>query len=224
MYERSYGYLYATLGERPTLGDIAKAIRADIKTAVAEGMLPDRWTYSVRSDNLAISVTVQNCGDAWQPCDGIGCQNVWCSARNDPTYAHGATPHDVLTDEGDAARMTLRRIHGAYNHDGSEIQTDYFDVRYYGGVSFETPEDAAFRAKEKQRLADRKGARENGTVVGHVTNYKRDGSPVTHLLVEGADGRKVLGCGARMYRGSMMIRNDDHAVTCSRCARREAQG
>ena len=224
MYERSYGYLYSELGQSPTNTDIAKAIRADIKQAVAEGLLPARWTYSVRSDNLAVSVMVQDCADAFQACDGRDdCHDVWCVARNDPRYAHAAHTHDVLTEEAKVARMTLQRIHSAYNHDGSELQADYFDVRYYGGVSFEDSDSAAFRARETERLAAKKNARENGTTIGRVRNYKRDGSSVTHLLIEANDGKQVLGCGARIYRGSLISRvSDSEPLTCSRCAKRHA--
>lgn len=142
MYERSYGYLYESLGERPDVADIAKAIRADIKQAQKEGLLPTRWKYSVRSrrysGGCAIDLDVRDCADAWTVCDGgQKCRNVWCAARNDPVYAHAAETHRIMTDEGEAARMTLERIHGAYNHDGSEVQVDYFDVRYYGVVQFE---------------------------------------------------------------------------------------
>lgn len=223
MYERSYGYRYAELGDHPTCAEIAKVVRGDIKQAVGEGLLPARWSYSVRSDTNSVEVDVRDCPDAWKACDGgNGCHNVWCDARNDPKYAHAATPHEVLTDEAEAAKMTLDRIHGAYNHDGSEIQTDYFDVRYYGHVSFEDASSAAFRASEKARLAARKQAKESGKVVGRMKNYKRDGSSVVHVLVETDDGKKVLGCGARVWRGSMFGKTDD-AVSCSRCAARAAR-
>lgn len=155
--ERNYGYLYATLGARPTVTEIAKAVRADIKTAVKEGLLPAAWTYSVRSARFAggtsVDVAVRNCPDAWQDCDGtvpgtrrptaeggwtaLACGDVWCAGRNDPKYAHAAHVHQVLTEDARAAKITLERIHGAYNHDGSDITTDYFDVRYYGTVTFD---------------------------------------------------------------------------------------
>jgi hypothetical protein len=32
--------------------------------------------------------------------------------------------------------MTLTRIHEAYNFDGSDSQSDYWNVNYYGGVKF----------------------------------------------------------------------------------------
>lgn len=228
MYERSYGYRYAELGDHPTAAQIAKVIRADIKQAQDEGLLPRHWSYSVRSDSYSggqsVDVEVRDCPEAWVECDGgHGCRNVWCAARNDPAYAHAAETHRVLTADAQAARMTLERIHNAYNHDGSEIQVDYFDVRYYGTVQFESASDYAFRMGEKARLEERKQARESGTIAGKVTNYKRDGSRVTHLVIETNDGKKVLGCGAQSWRGSTIGKAaDDAAVTCSRCAKRAA--
>lgn len=230
MYERSYGYRYGEIGDHASNAEIAKVMRQDIKQAVSEGLLPTAWSYSVRSDSLSIDVEVRDCLDAWRECDGMNCGNVWCAARNDPQYGHAATPHQVLTDDAAAARMTLDRIHGAFNHDGSEIQVDYFDVRYYGHVQFEDASSRDFRLRERARLEERKAERKGGTIFGKVTNYKRDGSSVTHLVVEIAtpDGhvptRKALGCGARSWSGASMSRaHDDAVVTCSRCAKAAAK-
>lgn len=221
MYERSYGYRYDEAEKYSSPVEIAKLIRRDIKQAVEEGLLPPRWSYSVRSDSLAIDVEVRDCPDAWKACDGLNCHNVWCDARNDPKYAHAATPHEVLTDDAEAARMTLKRIHDAYNHDGSEIQTDYFDVRYYGGVSFEDASSADFRRREAERLAAKKAAKESGEIVGRLANYSRDGrSVVVHVVKRTAEGKEVLACGARVSRGGFRHGvADDAPVTCSRCAK-----
>lgn len=238
MYERSYGYRYEEVDKYTSAVDIAKKIRADIKQAVEEGLLPSRWKYSVRSDATAISVDVLDCADAWQECDGTvpgswrdhgdgvstatACSNVWCAARNDPAYAHAATAHDVLTEDAQAAKMTLQRIHGAYNHDGSEIQTDYFDVRYYGGVSFEDAHSADFRRRETERLAAKKNARQTGTPKRLYRNYSRTNGTVVHLTVETPEGKEVLACGARLYRSSHgdLLPLGTSDVTCSRCAKR----
>lgn len=221
MYERQYGYRYDEVSGA-TCGDIAKMVRRDIKQAQEEGLLPSRWSYSVRSDTNSISVEVRDCLDAWRDCDGLNCHNVWCSARNDPAYAHASDLHQVLTEEGEAARMTLERIHNAYNHDGSELQSDYFDVRYYGGVSFEDAHSADFRKREVERLAVKKAARESGEVVGRIANYGRDArSVVVHVVVKTPEGKEVLGCGARVSRYSFRQGvADDAVVTCSRCAKR----
>lgn len=208
MYERSFGYRYAELGDHPTAAEIAKAMRADIKQAVSEGLLPASWSYSVRSDTFAggqsIEIEVRDCPGAWQDCEGI---------------VPGT--NKTLTEDARVAKITLERIHGAYNHDGSEIMVDYFDVRFYGTVTFESASDYDFRMREKERLAAKKSARETGRVVGRVKNYKRDGSSVTHLLIETEGGERVLGCGARIWGGSLISKTaDDAPLTCSRCAKR----
>lgn len=220
MYERSYGYRYEEVRDLTTV-DIAKRIRADIKQAKAEGLLPTRWTYSVRTDHgTSIDVEVRDCPDAWRPCDG-SCHYDRCSVRNpDGRYAE---PHNVLTDEAEAAKMTLERIHGAYNYDGSEVQVDYFDVRYYGHVEFEDARAYDFRMREKARLEARKANREAGEPCGYYVNYSRDGRQTVHLVVETPEGGKVLACGARTWRGGLGgFSAQPHEVTCSRCAKKEA--
>lgn len=220
MYERSFGYRYAELGDHPATTDIAKAIRADIKQAKEEGLLPARWTYSCRADHgTSIDVEVKDCPDAWQPCDG-SCHDVWCKARRLPEYAHAAAEHETLTEEAKVAKMTLERIHGAYNHDGSEVQVDYFDVRYYGHVEFEDARSYDFRIREAERMAAKKAAREAGKRVGYYVNYSRDGRQMVHVAIETPEGKIVLACGARTYRSGLGgLSKRDHEVTCSRCAK-----
>jgi hypothetical protein len=155
------GSKYDSLGEYPGVAAIAKAIREDIKQAKADGLIPKNWKVSVRSNSFSmgcsIDVTVRDCVDAWQDCTGIipgtevqgvcfdgttyttadACRDPWCAAKNDPNYAHAAKIHKTQTAEARAAEEILRDIHRAYNHDNSDAMTDYFDVRYYGQVSFE---------------------------------------------------------------------------------------
>jgi methionine synthase I (cobalamin-dependent) len=117
--------------------------------------------------------------------------------------------------------MTLERIHGAYNHDGSEVQTDYFDVHYYGQVGFQDARSARFEAEEKARKAARRAAIDAATERRKVTVFGRQGS-TTHLAAE-VEGKLRLVCGATLWRSSLVsAASDDAAVSCSRCARREA--
>lgn len=237
MYERSYGYKYQE-GEKLTTAGIAKLIRADIKTAISEGLLPDRWSYSVVSDTFSggssIDVRVKNCADAWMACPGYkvgtrhelegggwtatGCGNVWCKAGGQYKDSASAERHDVLTEEALAAKMTLERLHGAYNHDGSEVQVDYFDVNYYGHVTFQDARSARFEAEHKAEKAAARAALDAATDVRHLVVYGRQGSTV-HLAAE-VDGRVKLLCGAQLWRSSVCDFTES-AVTCSRCAKRE---
>ena len=133
-----YGYKYEEGGRLDT-AEIARLMRASIKEAKAEGLLPKHWKYSVTIDRFAggsaINMAVKNCDDAWVSRDESKCsRSVYC----DPGFYHSnrcpAVEH--LTEEGEAAEMTLTRIHEAYNFDGSDIHSDYWNVNYYGGVKF----------------------------------------------------------------------------------------
>ena len=228
-YERSYGYKYHEAPAYSSAARIAKLIRAEIKVAVAEGLLPGAPVkYSVTSESYSggqsISVTVKNWAGAWVVCDGgQGCRDVWCVNRNDPAYAHGAQEHKVLSEDAAAARVTLERIHNGFNHDGSDSQTDYFDVRYYGTVQFEDDESAQWRADQKAKNEAKKAARENGTKVGKVANTNATGKTTVHWLVENTEGKKVLLCGSYVGRFSNYRVGDaesDVTVNCSRCAKR----
>lgn len=132
---RTYGYDYDRQ-RGLTTAQIAALIRSEIKQSVSEGLLP-RWRYSVRTRTFAggsaidITVTAPEAFAEVGPCQefsycGYGSHDRDCAA----------SPYR-LSGDGEAAKMTLERIHGAWNHDGSDISTDYFDVNYYGGVTFQ---------------------------------------------------------------------------------------
>lgn len=237
MYERSYGYKYAEGGKLDTAA-IAKLIRKDIKTAIKDGLLPERWKYSVKIDRFSggssIGVSVKDCADAWVTCPGYkigskrefeggwtatGCGDPWCKAGGEFKDRPEAREHDVLTEEAQVAKMTLDRIHSAYNHDGSDSMTDYFDVNYYGHVDFQSKWAAEFEAEEKARKAARRAALNEATDIIHVKVYGRDGRQTVHLAGK-ADGATRLLCGARLWRSSLAARTEDE-VTCSRCKKRE---
>jgi len=229
MYERSYGYRYGEVesGHAP---DIAKRMRQDIKEAIAEGLLPGKpVVYSVTSESYtggqSINIVVKGFAGAWEECPGTDlrgfvCRDAWCAGHNDSPHAKA---HLRLTAEADAMEMTLKRIHSAYNHDGSEIQTDYFDVRYYGGVRFERVDEAQWRAEEKVKAQAKKAAREAAAAVEtkKVLHYGRVNRHV-HLATE-VDGRVKLLCGASAPTYSLRIVGEGSVVTCTRCAKKEGK-
>lgn len=225
MYERSYGYKYDEAGKGwASAADIAKLMRADIKQAVSEGLLPAHATYSVRSESFsggqAVDIEVLGWPEAWKDCDRIPCRNVWCKHGGEYRDNPSASVHQILTDEAEAAEMTLKRIHGAYNHDGSEIQVDYFDVRYYGQVRFEDARTAAFRAGEAAKKKARREAIDTAAKLEtqRIKVYKRDGSSTVHLAVD-IEGRIKLVCGAALWRSSL-TGSTESEPTCSRCKKR----
>lgn len=220
MYERTYGYRYTELGEYPSAAEIAKAMRHDIKQAVTDGLLPAHWSYSVRSDTFSggcsVNITVRDCPDAWWHRPDT-CTLSYCPA----CASDLGCDRYKLTPDAESARITLQRIHNAYNHDGSEVQTDYFDVRYYGNVTFEDARSAEFRASEKSRKAERRASTLAATDRRKIRVYGRNGSTV-HVAAS-VDGKIRLLCGAQLRQFSLTAFAPDAAVTCSRCSRHEVQ-
>jgi hypothetical protein len=139
---RAYGLKYH-LARDLTTTQIAKLIRTDIKLArkaaqqtAAEpaalktvdpiGDAPAQITFSVRSQyysgGSSIDITIKNIPEAWG----------W-TAEDD----HFGRSRKVPTPELRALAQELKALHRAYNYDGSDITTDYFDVNYYGSVTDE---------------------------------------------------------------------------------------
>lgn len=147
MYEKTYGTNYA---ETRDLGvaEIAKLIRTDIKDAVKAGDLPGKpVAYSVRIDRYSmgqsIDIIVKHADFDVFRIEIV--EESW-----------GGRNHRVYTDEARAVIRVLDKIHASYNYDGSEVLTDYFDVKYYGQVTFdggstagEEPERPALYTKDE---------------------------------------------------------------------------
>lgn len=240
MSERGYGYKYSEQQGKST-AEIAALMRRDIKHAIADGLLPGAPVkYSVRTETYSggasIRIRVQGWADAWQPCDGYKpgevrvagrgrdlCRNQFCAERVKLTgdTVAGAEPHDVLGPEGQAAMMTLERIHGAYNHDGSDSMVDHFDVNYYGSVSIDTRREAEFWQGEADRKAKRRKAIDAAAVESRrrVVVYGSKGKQTVHDAVT-VGGRERLVCGATLWRSSVVGSAEGKELTCTRCAKR----
>lgn len=246
MSERAYGYKYDEMsGKYLTAAEIAKLMRRDIKQAIDDGLLPAAGKYRVRVDNYAggrsIDITVQDFPNAWEECDGYKagqprvagrgrdlCPQYFCAARVElcGETRPGAEIHQRLTEEAEAAQLTLERIHSAYNHDGSDSMVDHFDVNYYGQVSFETAGGAAFRAQEAEKKAARRQAinevaAESGAA-RRVLIYGSGGRKQTVHDAVTVNGRERLVCGATLWSHSVLWPAAGSELTCSRCAKREA--
>lgn len=184
MYERRLGTKYqGYMGA----SEVAKLVRADIAEAKAAGKLPKALKVYVTSESYSMgqSVNVRIGYDEkfWMVCEGIvpgskqyfddgvgytalNCGNVWCAANND---SPNAEVHEVLTIEGRRIKGIVEAIHAAYNHDGSDLMTDYFDVMYYGIVEVEDKRSHEWRAKETARKAEaRKNAAAKKELIDHL--------------------------------------------------------
>lgn len=176
MYERSYGKKYdvpaEVTGQRYVRTvDIAKLIRADIKAAIQAGDLPGTAkNYSVRSHTAgtANSIDVESRGltGMWEVCPGYiqdkygpdsgmyGCGNSWCINGGEHKDLPQAEYHPIMSAEGRRVKEVLQAIHDAYNHDGSEIQVDYFDRRYWGHAEVSSDErELVWRQCQAKRAA-----------------------------------------------------------------------
>ena len=135
---RVYGAKYDEARGRGTV-EIAKLIRADIRLAlkVAKATagpgalvvhdplaaLPDGLKITVRthlySGGSSIDIVVRNIPDNW----------AWVEV--DDYLGH---PRKVASPALKALADELKAISDAFNYDGSDLMTDYFDVNFYGHV------------------------------------------------------------------------------------------
>lgn len=122
MYERAYGDRYQNVTDNKQL---SKTIKTDLRQAQQAHYLPDGVDFSVRRNTFAggqsIDITV------------TGPSRDWQTAPHDPGEdgAFGRTRSDQSVE----LRRRVQTIADRFNHNGSDIQTDYFDVRYYTDVA-----------------------------------------------------------------------------------------
>lgn len=128
MYERTYGYLYDA--RRPVKEDAA-SIRRTIKTLAKAGLLPADWSYSVRYRTFAGGCSIDIQATACRPIYAADpAPRGW--VRHAESGEFVVPWKDRLTAEARMVLDTLEDLERAHNHDGSEIQVDYFDVKFYG--------------------------------------------------------------------------------------------
>jgi hypothetical protein len=153
MYEITEGSKYQATRDLD-IAEIAKLVRKDIKAAQALGLLPAEATFAVRIDRFSggqsLDVTLTGMPDTW----------TYVSPGLEPDYANYVPAHGGYTDEAEAAIKTLRSIVFTYNYDGSDIQSDYFNVRFYGHVKIQDEREQAFWVKERERQAARRWNRQ----------------------------------------------------------------
>jgi len=101
---------------------IAKAVRADIKQAIIDGILPKGLKASVRSERFAGGSSIDL--RIVEVPEGTVVMN--------PAYpAHGEGRYSADVEKW---LETLRQILLAYNRDNSDSSIDYFDTNFYYAV------------------------------------------------------------------------------------------
>lgn len=146
-YEGSKYQATKEMGTRAVPG----LIRADIKNAVARGLLPKGLKVSVRQETgsmyYAINVKITAIPDGWKVYNREYLrftgnlqhppkypENWGCAGESAPLHH---IKGGVYSPELQACLDTLKEIYNSYQRDNSDSMSDYFDVRYYGDVSID---------------------------------------------------------------------------------------
>lgn len=152
MYEITEGAKYQST-KHLDLKEIAAQVRIDLRNAQNRGELPADATFTVRisrySGGQSMNVMLAGMPDSW----------IYNQPGQESNYDEGIVRHGGLTDAAYGAMRIMEAILFAYNYDGSDTQSDYFNVRFYGGASIQDERDRALRVAEKERQAARKAAR-----------------------------------------------------------------
>jgi len=131
--------------------EIAKRVRADVKTAVDEGRLPAPFAVGVRvqkySGGRSLHVTIKD-----MPGDIFSSDFIAWYVANPHASFHDAPARYV--PEARAVLDCIKEIVGAYNHDGSDISTDYFNVNFYEHISFDEALERSSRERILARMAE----------------------------------------------------------------------
>lgn len=125
--------------ERLDLADVAKLIRADIKAQVPGVKVSVRISRYAGGQSLRVDVK-----SVPEGVEVANAERVRFDLEHGP-YAYTHLP--LLSAEGEAILAQLRAIVSAYNRDNSDIQSDYFDVRFYSNCTFESSVREASRAR-----------------------------------------------------------------------------
>lgn len=149
---RVYGSKYDT---NLTTVEIAKRFREDVKAAIKAGDLPKGLKVSAPAKHFSggssIHAVITAC-----PVRVLNPARVAVEYANPHDHIGGNPPRH--TEEATALLAKLNEMLRAYNHDGSDIMTDYFDVNFYGDVTFHWELEHAEREKLIAALALDHGA------------------------------------------------------------------
>ncbi len=144
--DRTFGAKY---NAKLTLTEIAKAYRADLKAAQKRGELPKGLKVSVRTEYGSTSGSINATVTALP--EGMRAHNpAWLVQQQQGKYVPYGQEKPRFTPEFGAFLRTLEAMLQAYNHDGSQIEYDHFDVRFYGHVRV----DYALEREESARLGE----------------------------------------------------------------------
>jgi hypothetical protein len=117
-----------------TTTDIAKRIRTDIKAAIQSGELP-KAKYSVRTNYFSGGSSID-----------VRIKKVPFKILNSEYVVQSnSVGVSQYSDKAQELLKKLETIVSAYNRDKSDTMTDYFDVKFYSHVNFDTAMESCER-------------------------------------------------------------------------------
>ena len=139
--------------ERLDVTEIAKRVRVNLRNAQELGALPEAmtWTVQIRkfAGGCAIDVRLSGMPDTW----------TYNTPGLEADYCARVPQHGGYTTAAKAAHAYASEVLQSYNRDDSDVQTDYFDVKFYGGVEIHDEASQWWAAQEAHvREAQRKAA------------------------------------------------------------------
>lgn len=119
------------------VAEIAKLVRADIKTAIAAGELPEGLKCGVRISRYSMGQSIDL---------SFAVEGPWTLYNPARLAFERDSPHSPLCDAPDEARWIystetraltdkLEALLDAYNHDGSDPASDYYDNLFHAHVT-----------------------------------------------------------------------------------------
>ncbi|WP_335988565.1 hypothetical protein [Glycomyces sp. MUSA5-2] len=189
--------------------EIAAWMRADIKLArkVANAPAEDAGGVAIPSGFAGIPrgirITVRTDSGTWTSSIDINVRNIppawgWYTAPVRDVYDRDWELRQTPTPELLRLVRELEEIHRAYNWDGSDIMTDYVDVRYYGDVRLVTDEHVAMpRRIDDAAIAEAAALRPPRPVAGVEDAFLRHVMPHFSSIDLEADSGETITLQAR---------------------------
>lgn len=145
MYERTYGKNYdANLD----IKEIAKRVRKEIRRRVKVGELPE-LKASVRIERYSGGQSMRV--EVKETSFDIHTEEYHRSEyENRPWFRPWS---EAFTPTAAKVHKDLKALVDSYNHDGSDVMTDYFDVNFYGFVDFASELRYAEKDRYKAKFA-----------------------------------------------------------------------
>jgi len=201
--------------ERLDLADVAKLIRADIKAQVPGVKVSVRISRYAGGQSLRVDVK-----SVPEGVEVANAERVRFDLEHGP-YAYTHLP--LLSAEGEAILAKLRAIVSAYNRDNSDIQSDYFDVRFYSNCTFESSVREASRARVTA-VVEAEIAAEKRALEAPVAETTETAADVADVANNASDEDALAPTAKQQARADRAMRRAAHASATATAEVTRARG